>query len=70
MNFSENLRSLRKKNGVLQKDVAKVLGISVHGYQNYEYGINEPTMSIMVKLADFYNISLDELVGREWPGKA
>ena len=37
MKFFEHLVFLREKNGILQKDIAKKLGISVHAYQRFEY---------------------------------
>jgi transcriptional regulator with XRE-family HTH domain len=65
MTFSENLVFLREKKGILQKDIAKEIGVSLHTYQRYEYAEREPQMSVLIALADFYDISLDELVGRE-----
>lgn len=65
MKFFEHLVFLREKNGILQKDIAKKLGISVHAYQRFEYGEQEPRMSALIALADLYDISLDELVCRE-----
>ena len=65
MKFFEHLVFLREKNGILQKDIAKKLGISVHAYQHFEYGEQEPRMSALIALADLYDISLDELVCRE-----
>lgn len=65
MNFSEHLFNLRTERGFLQKDVAKAINISVLTYQRYEYGEREPQLSTLVALADFYDLSLDELVGRE-----
>lgn len=41
--------------------------MSLRAYQNYEWGLREPKMAALVALADFYNISLDELVCRDWP---
>ena len=65
MKFFEHLVFLREKNGILQKDIAKKLGISVHAYQRFEYGEQEPRMTALIALADLYDISLDELVCRE-----
>ena len=62
MTFSENLLLLRKENGLKQTEVAKSLGIGVRAYQHYEYGQREPQLSTLIKLAQLYNISLDELV--------
>ena len=63
MTFSEHLLTLRTKNGLLQKDVAKAAGVVVRVYQRYEYGEREPGLSTLVALADFYGISVDELIG-------
>lgn len=65
MKFSEHLVFLREKNHILQKDIAKEVGVSLHTYQRYEYGEREPQMSVLIALADLYNLSLDELVCRE-----
>ena len=65
MTFSEHLLQLRKEKGLKQTDVAEGTGISWRGYQNYELGLREPKLSVLVALADFYDISLDELVCRE-----
>ena len=65
MTFSENLVSLRKKKNLTQAEVAKVIGHGLRAYQRYEYGEREPQLSTLLALADLYNISLDELVGRK-----
>lgn len=67
MKFSEQLVALRDQKGLLQKDLAKALGISLHAYQRFEYGEQEPRMSTLIALADFYDISLDKLVCRKRP---
>lgn len=65
MTFPENLTFLRKEKGLKQTEIAEILGISLHAYQRFEYGEQEPRMSILIALADLYRISLDELVCRE-----
>ena len=65
MTFSEHLFQLRKTKNMTQKDVANGAGISWRAYQNYERGVQEPTLSTLVALADFFDISLDELVCRQ-----
>lgn len=67
MDFSEKLVQLRNVNGILQKDLAEKLGLNLHTYQRFEYGEQEPRMSTLIALADFYGVSLDELVCRDWP---
>ena len=66
MTFSEHLLQLRKDKGIKQPELAEQLGISLRAYQYYEQGEREPSLSTLVALADFYNISLDELVCRPW----
>ncbi len=67
MDFQEKLIQLRNVNGILQKDLAEKLGVNLHTYQRFEYGQQEPRMSTLIALADLYNLSLDELVCRDWP---
>lgn len=67
MTFSEKLAELRTNANLTQQEVADGAMISLRGYQNYEWGLREPKISAVIALADFYKISLDELVGREWP---
>ena len=67
MNFSQKLKKLRLLLGCTQAQMADLLGITVRGYRNYELGAREPELSILIKLADYFNVSLDELVGRQFP---
>ena len=67
MTFPEKLVKLRKHAGLKQQEAAKGAGLSLRGYQNYEHGLREPKMTALIALADFYNLSLDELVCRDWP---
>ena len=63
--LGDRLRKLRKEKGIQIVEVAEYLGISRQGYGNYENGTREPSMAILVKLADFYEVSADYLLGRE-----
>lgn len=67
MNFSQQLVRLRQEAGYTQPEVAEGAGLSLRGYQNYERGEREPQLAALVALADFYDVSLDALVGRAWP---
>ena len=67
MSFCDHLRYLRESRGLKQADIAKKIEVGLHTYQRYEYGEREPQLSTLVALADFYELSLDELVCREWP---
>jgi len=64
MNFNDMLKNLRVTNSYTQRTVSSSIGISNKYYQELEYGKKEPTMSKLVALADFFNVSIDYLVGR------
>ena len=57
------LKSLREDRDLHQKDVASYLGVSRSAYSNYENGSREPGIEILKKLADFFRVSMDELLG-------
>lgn len=62
--FGQRLRLLRKEKKLKQKDMADFLGCTDRNYQKMEYGdINVPGLTL-IKLADFFGVSLDYLVGR------
>ncbi len=65
MEFCENLLRLRQEKGLKQTEVASGAGLSLRAYQNYERGLREPQLSVLIALADFYGISLDELACRQ-----
>ncbi|WP_295741826.1 helix-turn-helix domain-containing protein [uncultured Oscillibacter sp.] len=62
--LSKNLLALRKERGLSREAVARALEISSMTYQRYEKDLRDPTAPLMVKLADFYGVTLDQLVGR------
>lgn len=64
MSLSEALRRFRKDHHVTQKKAAEAAGVAERVYQSYEYGKVVPTISVLVALADFFDVSLDYLVGR------
>lgn len=59
------LKELRKANRYNQQKVAEILNTSQAVYSRYESGEREPSVDQLIKLADFYNVTLDELVGRK-----
>ena len=65
--MSEILRELRTSKSMTQSDVAKILGLTTNAYQSYERGTSEPSCKALNKLADFYGVSTDYLLGREKP---
>ena len=64
MMLAEALKRFRKQQKVTQKKAAEVSGVSERVYQSYEYGKVIPTVTVLIALADFYEVSLDYLVGR------
>lgn len=62
--FSSQLLAQRKTLGLNQADMAKTLGIPFRSYRRYESGESEPTISTLCTIADYFNVSLDYLVGR------
>ena len=64
MIFNDRLKELRSLKNISQISISKEIGISDTHYQNLEYGKKEPTMSKLVSLADFFDVSIDYLVGR------
>ncbi len=66
METKEILKFLRKSKGFANmKDFCEAADISINTYQNYESGKRIPTAEILIKLADFYGVTTDYLLGRE-----
>ena len=64
MDFQTRLTNIRRSKGFTQKQVADGIGTSEVGLQNYENGRRKPAFDVLIALADFYDVSLDYLVGR------
>lgn len=62
--LNAQFKKLRLERTLTQKQVADGLGIAEQAYQRYEYGKITPSATVLIALADFYNVSLDYLVGR------
>lgn len=58
------IRDLRIEYGYTQQQVADYLGISQNTYAQYELGVLNYSAKVIIKLADFYNVSTDYLLGR------
>lgn len=59
------LLELRKNNNLTQQELANILKVTQTTYQYYEKEKSEPNIETLCKLADFYNVTLDYLVGRQ-----
>ena len=62
--YLKKLREFRKRKNLTQEEMSKILNLGSTTYKNYENKITEPSIDTLVKLADYFHISLDELVGR------
>ena len=60
----ENIRNLRNDHGYTQKQVGEYLGISQNTYSQYEIGVLNYPVDVLIKLADLYDVSVDYLLGR------
>ena len=63
-NLSQRLKQLKIERNLLQKTIAYDNNITLRTYQRYETGEREPSSSTLIKLADYFNVSLDYLTGR------
>lgn len=62
--FPERILLLQSEKGCKKKDIAIAVGVSYRGWQYIERGIKEPTLGKIIKLADYFDVSIDYLVGR------
>ena len=62
--FGERLKQLRTNKNLMQKSVAVDLELSPRAYQSYELGEREANYENIVKLADYFDVSTDYLLGR------
>lgn len=62
--LSKRLIELRKQKNKTQEDIAKVIGVTRPAYTAYERGLRTPDYDILVTLADYFDVSVDYLLGR------
>lgn len=62
--FSQRITHLRKEKNLKQQETANQFGIKLRTYQGYEYGESYPEVAKLIAIADFFDVSLDYLVGR------
>ena len=60
----KNLRSLREDRDLKQSELAKILNVSQNTYSQYETGVISLTAETLIKLSDFYKVSIDYLLDR------
>lgn len=62
--YGERLKALRKERKVPQQQLADLMGVKIRGYQYYESEKTEPTIDALIAIANFYDVTIDYLVGR------
>ena len=60
----KNLRAIREDNDLRQSDIAKMLNVSQNTYSQYETGVIALTAEVLIKLADYYGVSVEYLLDR------
>ncbi len=58
----KNLRAIREDRDIKQKDIAKILNVSQNTYSQYETGVISLTAEVLIKLANYYGVSIDYLL--------
>lgn len=58
----KNLRSIREDNDIRQKEIAAYLNVSQNTYSQYETGVIALTADILIKLSEYYDVSVDYLL--------
>ena len=66
MRFARILQDLREDRDISRKDLATVLNISVSTLGMYEQGRREPNIDMLIKIANYFDVSIDFLVGRSF----
>ena len=62
--FSERLKSLRHSAGLTQKQLASILEVTERSYQRFEHNVRCPGIKTLIIISNYFNVSLDYLVGR------
>lgn len=62
--LNERIRQLRTQNNITQKQLADAINVQSPSVQRFEYGTVRPSLDKLIVMADYFNVSLDYLVGR------
>ena len=64
-NYQDIIRDLRNNKSLTQSEIASIVGTTQQHYSRYENNTNEMPIKVLVRLADFYGVSTDFLLGRD-----
>jgi len=62
MSLAENIKQIRESKGLMQKQIYTEIGLKPAHYNKLEKGLIEPSIDILEKLANFFDLSIDEIV--------
>lgn len=62
--FSKRLKELRKEFGYTQAELAKLLQLEAPAISKYELGLREPSLNVLNKLSEIFNVSVDYITGK------
>ena len=60
----DRLKALRKRKGLSQEDIAPKVGVKYGTYRNWEQGVRDPGTEALIRLAEFFGVSVDYLLGQ------
>ena len=63
--MKNNIKNAREKKGLTQQECADMFGIKLRAWQTYEQGVSEPKFEVLCKIADYFEVTTDYLLGRE-----
>lgn len=61
--FAERLKELCAQNHLTQREISEILNIKQQSYSRYELGTGQPSLETLCKIAEYYNVSVDYLLG-------
>lgn len=64
MSFGQILTTLREEKGIYQKELASYLNVSIGTISNYENDVHHPDLNTLCRIADFFAVTTDYLLGR------
>lgn len=70
MKLGERLKYLRLQKGLTQEQLAEIIGISRSALSMYELDQREPDLGTLIKIADYFSVTTDYLLGRDWKDPA
>ena len=68
--FADRLKELRKKRGLVQKDISQIFSVSMGAVGNWESGNRVPDTETLSRIADYFHVSVDYLLGRDTPSES